>query len=92
MLYGDVRARVSDILRSADTDALDASAPATPEWRVRDIGGHLSGICADIVTGNLDGVASDPWTAAQVEARRAWPVERLLTEWDEMGTRVEATI
>ena len=48
------------------------------------MGSHLSGICADIVTGNLDGVATDPWTAAQVEARRAWPVEQLLAEWDEM--------
>ncbi len=91
-MYGEVRTRVTGLLAEADDGALDATAPATPEWRVRDVGSHLSGICADIVTGNLDGVATDPWTAAQVEARRAWPVEQLLAEWDEMGPRVEATI
>ena len=41
-------------------------APATPEWRVRDILAHMSGVNTDIVNGNLNGVASDAWTDAQV--------------------------
>jgi hypothetical protein len=91
-MYRDLRHRVVGVVQDADLPALDTMAPAAPEWRVRDVVAHLSGVCADIVNGNLDGVATDPWTAAQVEARRDWEIEQLLDEWDEVGQRVEAVI
>ncbi len=50
---------------------------------------HLAGICDDILNGNLDGVGTDRWTAAQVDKRRDWTVDRILTEWDEQGSTVE---
>jgi uncharacterized protein (TIGR03083 family) len=90
--YRLLRTRVVDLVRGCDADALVAASPATPEWRVRDVLAHLSGVCADIASGNLDGVATDPWTAAQVDPRRDWPIDRLLGEWDEEGTKVEAII
>jgi uncharacterized protein (TIGR03083 family) len=87
--YHELRGRVSDLVRAADPEALDAIAPATPEWRVRDILAHMSGVNTDIVNGNLRGVASDPWTDAQVATRRDWTVEELLDEWDTNGSVVE---
>ena len=91
-MYHDLRARVFGVVLDADPVALDALAPAAPEWRVRDLVAHLSGVCADIVDGNLDGVTTDPWTAAQVDARRDREFPQLLEEWDEKGTLVEAVI
>jgi hypothetical protein len=91
-MYSDLRDRVVGVVRSADRPALEALAPAAPEWRVRDVVAHLSGVCADIVNGNLDGVTTDPWTAAQVDARRDWEIEELLEEWEEKGGAVEALI
>ena len=44
----------------------------------------------DIVSGNLDGVGSDPWAAAQVERSRERACVELLAEWDEHGPVVEA--
>lgn len=67
--YQDTRQRVAALVRSVGGDVLAMQAPATPEWRVRDILAHLVGVTADIVTGNLDGTPSDQWTARQVEAR-----------------------
>lgn len=90
--YRDLRERVSDLVRSAGPDALDTEAPAAPDWRLRDVLAHLSGVCADITAGNLGGVATDEWTAAQVETRYDWPVERLLAEWDEQGAVVDGLI
>jgi len=90
--YRDVRDRVSALVRDVDADSLEVRAPAAPDWRVRDLLAHLSGVCADITAGNLDGVATDPWTAVQVETRRSWPLDRLLAEWDEHGTAVEALV
>ena len=65
-MYSDLRHRVVGVVQDADRPALDTMVPAAPEWRVRDVVAHLSGVCADIVNGNLDGVTTDPWTAVQV--------------------------
>jgi len=86
--YHGVRERVTDLIGSHGSD-VDTIAPATPQWRVRDVVSHLAGICDDILNGNLDGVGTDRWTAAQVDKRRDWTVDRILTEWDEQGSTVE---
>lgn len=88
--YRALRARVSEIVRAAEPAALDALAPATPEWRVRDVLAHIVGVNTDILTGTLDGVASDAWTEAQVSTRRDWPIEQMLEEWAESASEVEA--
>ena len=88
--YGELRLRVTELVRTADPAALDALAQATPEWRVRDILAHMSGVNTDIVNGNLNGVASDEWTDAQVATRREWPVDDILAEWETNGSVVEA--
>ena len=36
------------------------------EWTVKDVVAHLCGACEDILAGRLEGVATDPWTEAQV--------------------------
>ena len=46
-----------------------ASSPATPQWRVHDVLAHLVGVPDDVVHGRMDGLASDAWTQAQVDAR-----------------------
>lgn len=73
-------------------ETLDAVAPATPEWRVRDVLAHLAGAMADIASGNLDDVASDKWTGAQVDARRDLPIGEVLDEWERCSAIVEPMI
>ncbi len=90
--YGALRSRVSDLVREADGEQLERHAPAAPEWRVRDLVAHLSGITADINAGNLDGVATDAWTSRQVDARRDWSIDKLLQEWDTEAAKVEAVM
>src|SRR6266516_8199434 len=90
--YGALRSRVSDLVREADEEQLGRHTPAAPEWRVRDVVAHLSGITADINAGNLDGVATDAWTARQVDTRRDWSIEQVLDEWAMEGSKVEAVM
>src|SRR5207245_2381392 len=66
--YLALRGRVREVVESADREALDAIVPATPEWRARDVLAHLVGVADDVVNGRLDGIATDPWTRAQVDA------------------------
>jgi uncharacterized protein (TIGR03083 family) len=90
--YRALRARVIEIVRQASEEQLDAIAPATPQWRSRDVLAHLTGETTDILTGNLDGVGSDAWTQAQVDARRDWPVDDLLAEWEANGPQIDPLI
>ncbi len=89
--YRALRGSVIALAR-ARGGALDQPAAATPGWRVRDLLAHLSGVCADVVDGNLEGVGTDPWTARQVEQRRAWTAEELLDEWEVQGEAVDVLI
>jgi uncharacterized protein (TIGR03083 family) len=90
--YAGVRARVTEVVRAADPAALSAIAPATPEWRVRDVLAHLVGVPADVLAGKLDGVATEPWTRAQVDARREAGIEDMLREWAETGPQFETAL
>ena len=90
--YREVQDRVAGLLRDRTDTDLDVLAPATPEWRVRDVVAHLSGVCADIVGGNIQGVGTDAWTAAQVDTRRDWSLEQLLAEWTDTSAQVEGVV
>ena len=91
-IYRGIRARVSELVRDLDADTLARTAPATPAWSVHDVLAHLVGDVTDVVAGNLDGVATDAWTQAQVDRRRGVPVGDLLDEWARGAAVVEPTI
>ena len=52
----------------------------------------MSGITDDALAGRLDGVASEPWTASQVERNRAASVEDLLARWHEQSPAFAAAV
>jgi uncharacterized protein (TIGR03083 family) len=87
--YHDLRVRLTDLVKARPEQDLERVPVTTPQWRVRDVVAHLAGVCDDITTGNLHGVATDEWTAAQVAKRRAWPFDKVLTLWDEHAIVVE---
>jgi uncharacterized protein (TIGR03083 family) len=87
--YRELRSRVTDLLESAGPEAGNTPAPATPEWTVHDLLAHLVGVCDDVQNGRLDGVASDEWTARQVDARRDASTADILDEWDARGPGFE---
>lgn len=89
--YASCRARIGELVRAAGDERATATVvPACPEWSVHDVVAHLAGVVADALAGNLDGVATDPWTAAQVEARRGRTVDEVVDEWDAAAPAFEA--
>jgi len=42
-----------------------------------------------VLAGRIDGVATDPWTQAQVDARRDTPIAEMLDAWDADGASIE---
>jgi uncharacterized protein (TIGR03083 family) len=90
--YAGVRERVSTFLRATDPAVLDAPVPATPEWRGRDVLAHFVGVNDDVINGRLEGIATDSWTAAQVDARRSASVADMLDEWAKLSPEFEGLL
>ena len=84
--YRDARLRVTALVSD---DLGDTPVPATPLWTLHDVVAHLAGTPEDVRTGNMDGVTSDAWTAAQVERGRDKTVVELLDQWAEDAPAVE---
>lgn len=87
--YTGIRQRVNELLAGADGSV---AVPACPAWTVKDVLAHVAGVVDDILAGRLDGVATDPWTEAQVVARRDASLEDVLAEWNEKAPQVEAIV
>ena len=84
--YRESRLRIVDLVSAGPEDLV---VPGTPEWTVHDVVAHLAGTTEDAVTGNLKGVSTDPWTAAQVERGRSKTLAELIAMWDEYAPLIE---
>jgi uncharacterized protein (TIGR03083 family) len=91
-LYADVRLRISDLVRDLPPERTTLPVPGCPGWTVHDVVAHATGIVADVNAGRLDGVASDPWTQAQVDARKDTPTNDVLDEWSREAATFEPTL
>ena len=90
-LHASLRDDLTSLLRELGTEAVaDRPVPACPGWSVKDVVAHLAGVEADILAGNLDGVATDAWTAAHVDARRDLTLDEVLEQWSVDSPQVEA--
>lgn len=90
--YASMRARVTELVRSLTADQAESPVPGCPGWTVRDLLSHLTGLCADVVAGRLEGAGTPAWTARQVEERQGRSVDALLAEWDVVGPEAAAAL
>ena len=90
--YRNTRTRVRDLASTLSVEQLQAPVPATPRWTVRELLAHLVGGAADAVSGRLDGVTSEPWTARHVGERQHHSVSELLAEWARVGPAAESAL
>jgi uncharacterized protein (TIGR03083 family) len=89
-IYAACRERLSELVRGLDDGQLATRVPATAEWTVHDVIAHQVGAVSDINAGRFDGIGTDPWTGAQVAARRDVPIDNLLAEWEQGSPQFEA--
>jgi len=74
-----------DLARTLDDAAWATAVPCTPEWTVRDVLSHVSGIPDDAAAGRMTGAPGEAWTAAQIEHNRVFSVDELLTRWSQQA-------
>lgn len=90
--YRAARARVSELVATLSDEQRRVQVPATPRWTVHELLAHLVGCASDAISGRLDGVTSDQWTARHVRERRSNSIEELMDEWDRIGGAADATL
>jgi uncharacterized protein (TIGR03083 family) len=91
--YECARKRIVELVASVGEDATSAAVvPACPEWTVRDLIAHMTGVCADVMTGNVQRTPTREWTAAQLVARRERSTADIVAEWEEVGPQIAALI
>ena len=88
--YRTARLRITELVLSLDDDELARAVPACPGWTVHDVVSHITGVTDDALSGRMDGVATDPWTAAQVERGRGVATADLLKRWTEQAAVFES--
>ena len=81
-LYRESQSSFVELFQSLDDDQLAITVPCSPEWTVRDVLSHVAGVTDDVANGRVDGAATDPWTAAQVERWRDTDPAVLIEQWN----------
>jgi uncharacterized protein (TIGR03083 family) len=93
--YQETQEHLAQIVRDLTEDALRTMVPASPDWSVKDVVAHVTGLAGDAVGGTIpDGLnpveaLNDPaqavlredLTAEQVAARRDRSIGEILDEW-----------
>ena len=88
--YRTARLRITELVLGLDDDELARAVRACPGWTVHDVVSHITGVVDDALNGRMDGVATDPWTAAQVGRGRGVPTADLLARWTEQAAVFES--
>jgi len=88
-IYRDVRTGLLRLAAELSAAEWQTLAPATPEWTVKDLYAHLTGVAADVLAGNFMFPGTDEWTAKQVGDRSGLSPEQVCAEWDEIGPELE---
>src|SRR5438132_11341602 len=88
--YAEGRRRITQLVQEAGDAGAQTPVPTCPGWTVHDVIAHVTGVCADVLAGNIEGVATDPWTEAQVLERKDRAMAELVAEWSELAPQVEA--
>jgi uncharacterized protein (TIGR03083 family) len=80
-VYASGFERVAALTRALDEGQLNKVVPATPEWTVKELVAHLTGVASDSLSANVAEMGQANWTQSQVDARKDRPLEEILDEW-----------
>jgi uncharacterized protein (TIGR03083 family) len=88
-VYGETRAHLLELAQTMDDARAALPVPALPGWTVKDAYAHLTGLCADLLDGRMDGAGDPAWTARQVDERADRTLAEVCTEWAARGPELD---
>jgi uncharacterized protein (TIGR03083 family) len=90
--YRAARARIAEVVRGIEEDERGAATPvpACPDWTVRDLLAHLTGMAAALGSGSFPSGDVQAWLDELVASRQDRTVAELLDEWERAAPAIEA--
>jgi uncharacterized protein (TIGR03083 family) len=96
--YAETQQHLIEVVRACSQEALSTKVPASPDWSVKDVVAHVTGVAHDAVRGsipdelNLVEALHDPaqaemredLTAQQVATRRDRSLDEIVGEWNSL--------
>ena len=90
--YSGAFARVSELVGGLDDEHLNRTVPACPEWTVKELVAHVTGVAADSLSANVTEMGKANWTQSQVDARKDQTLEDILGEWAGITEQITAAL
>jgi uncharacterized protein (TIGR03083 family) len=91
-MYRAGRARMLALGATLTDEQAATTVPGCPLWTVKDVYAHQAGVCADVLSGNVEGATTDPWTQAQVDARAGNSLAEVIAEWEASAPAFDAVL
>jgi len=91
-IYIASRSRLIELAATLTPEQLATPLPATPPWVAADAIRHLTGVCADVLDGEMEGAGSPQWTAAQIAKRCDADVDAVCAEWAARAPELDARV
>ncbi len=91
-IYAQTRFQLIDLAGRLSIDQATVAVPSTPGWCVRDVYAHLTGVCADVLDGRMEGGGSPGWTARQIAERATDDLAAITAEWSARGAELDALL
>jgi uncharacterized protein (TIGR03083 family) len=86
--YEAAHARIDALARTLSDEQLATIVPCCPQWSVKDVIGHLTGVLEDRVAGRMPTEGFGDWTKAQVERHRGESLETVLGAWNALPKEI----
>jgi uncharacterized protein (TIGR03083 family) len=91
--YRNARLRMQELAASLDDHSAGRTVPACPDWSIRGLLSHVTGIAVDLSSGRRpENGDTQAWVDRQVAERRHRSIGEVVAEWDDAGPRFEAMI
>ena len=90
--YAAARSRISELVLPLSDEALGTHVPACPEWSVKDLVAHVTGIAVDILQGNVAEAGQEQWTTAQIAVRKDHDIRSVVKEWEQAAVQLEPAL
>jgi len=91
-IYRETRLRLLDLAPALSDKQLSTVTPTCPDWTVKDVFAHLTGLASEVTRGRLEELGSSERTAAQVNSRKDFTIEKVCEEWRFLGDSVDELI
>jgi len=91
-IYAASRSRLIALAADLSPEQLGALLPATPPWVLVDAYRHLTGVCADVLDGTMEGAGTPQWTAAQIARRCDCSLADVCEEWAARAPELDARV